>query len=488
MQAVPDPIAADQVRAWDDAAAVVVVGYGIAGACAALEARRAGADVLVIERASGAGGASALSSGIFYLGGGTPVQRACGYDDDAEEMYKFLIASTGAPDAALVRRYCERNVEHFGWLEEQGVAFERTSFPGKAVFLNTTECLFSTGSEKVWPYREFARPAPRGHKVARAGDDAGSQAMEALLGRCAEKGVRAAYDSQASHLVVAADGRVVGVRVRRAGSVVHVAARRGVILTTGGFNMNRDMLQEFTPQMTGNSEPLGVPYNDGAGIRLGASAGAATQAMDGVIATASFYPPGQLIKGILVNARGERFVAEDSYHGRTAQFIMEQPDYKAYLIVDADIFAYPELTDYSHHTLVDGWETIAEMEAGLALPQGSLQRTLADYNRDAARGCDSLYRKDPEWLKPLDAAPYAAFDVSFDKSTYLFLTLGGLKTNADGEVLTPSGAPVPGLYAAGACVSSIPQDGKGYASGLSLGPGSFFGRCAGRRAAAAIPL
>lgn len=484
MHAVPEVINASQVDKWDQSADVVIVGYGIAGACAALEARQAGAEVLVVERAGGAGGASALSSGIFYLGGGTPVQQACGYEDDADEMYKFLMASTNAPDAELVRRYCDGNVEHFGWLESQGVAFERTGFKGKAVFLNTTECLMSTGSEKVWPFRDVARPVARGHKVARAGDDAGSQAMEAILARCAEADVKAIYDSQVSALVIDAGGRVVGVRVRQAGSVIHVKARRGVILSTGGFNMNKDMLHEFAPQMTGNSEPLGIPYNDGAGIKLGVSAGGATQAMDGVIATASFYPPGQLIKGILVNAKGERFVAEDAYHGRTASFIMEQPGFTAHLVVDAEVFAYPELLDYSHHTLVDGWETVEEMEAGLKLPEGSLQHTLAEYNRHAAAGQDPLYYKHPEWVKPLNVGPYAAFDVSFNKSVYWFLTLGGLKTNAHGEVLTPSGQTVAGLYAAGACVSTIPQDGKGYASGLSLGPGSFFGRMAGRRAAA----
>ena len=485
MKAVPEVVAAAQVARWDDTADVIVVGYGIAGACAALEARRAGADVLVVERASGGGGASAVSSGIFYLGGGTPVQQAAGYDDNAEEMYKFLMSSTAAPDARLVRRYCDDCVEHFGWLESQGVQFERSYFPGKSVFLNTTECLMSTGSEKVWPYREIARPAPRGHKVARAGDDAGSQAMEAILARCAEAGVRAVYDTQVTGLVADAQGRIVGVCARRAGVERHLRARQGVLVATGGFNLNREMLQEYVPQMNGNSEPLGIPYNDGAGIKLGVSAGGATQAMDGVIATASFYPPAQLIKGILVNARGERFVAEDSYHGRTASFIMEQPDGTAYLILDSAIFAYPELTDYSHHTLVDGWETVEEMEAGLKLPKGSLRRTMDDYNRHAAHGQDPLFHKDPEWIKPLDAGPYAAFDVSFNRSTYLFITLGGLKTNADGEVLTPAGRPVEGLYAAGACVSSIPQDGKGYASGLSLGPGSFFGRCAGRRAASA---
>lgn len=488
MKAVPEILKAEQVSQWDDGADVLVVGLGIAGACAALEAHRAGAEVLVVERASGGGGASALSSGIFYLGGGTPVQQACGYEDDADELYKFLMASCNAPDGGLVRRFCDGSVEHFNWLEGEGVAFERTAYKGKSVFLNTTECLMSTGSEKVWPFRDVARPTSRGHKVARGGDNAGSQAMEALLARVSEAGIRARYDSQVTALVVDAEGHVVGLRSREAGVQVHIRARRGVILSTGGFNLNREMLEEFVPAVTGNSVPLGIPNNDGAGIKLGVSAGGATQAMDGVITTASFYPPAQLIKGILVNACGERFVAEDSYHGRTAGFIMEQPNYTAYLILDSEIFAYPELTDYSHHTLVDGWETVEEMEAGLKLPAGSLQRTLAEYNAHAAEGRDPLYFKHPDWLKPLNAGPYAAFDVSFDKSSYLFITLGGLKTNADGAVLGPDGKVVVGLYAAGACASSIAQDGKGYASGLSLGPGSFFGRCAGRHAATAPAL
>lgn len=483
MNAIPEVIESASVLHWNDTADVVIVGYGIAGACAALEAHREGSDVLVVERASAGGGASAVSSGIFYLGGGTPVQQAAGYDDSPDEMYKFLISITGAPDAHLVRLFCDNSVEHFNWLEMHGVQFERSYYAGKSVFLNTTECLMSTGSEKVWPYRDIARPAPRGHKVARAGDDAGSQAMEALLASCARSNIRATYDTQVTGLVMAKDGRVVGVRARKAGVDVYLQGTRGVILTTGGFNMNREMLEEYLPEMTGNSEPLGIPYNDGAGVKLGVSAGAAVQSMNGVIATASFYPPAQLIKGILVNARGERFVAEDSYHGRTAAHIIAQPEYKAYLILDAEIFAYPELTDYSHHSLVDGWETVEEMEAGLKLPEGSLTRTMEEYNRHAAEGSDPFFFKHTEWLKPLDVGPYAAFDVSFNKSTYLYITLGGLKINVDGEVLSEKGVPIPGLYAAGACTSMISQGGKDYASGLSLGPGSFFGRCAGRCAA-----
>ncbi len=474
----------EDVPSWDDTVDVLVVGYGVAGACAALEAHRAGAKVLVVERASGGGGAAAMSSGIYYLGGGTAVQKACGYEDTPEEMYKFLLASTGCPDASIVRSFCENSVAHFDWLEAQGLPFERTAFRGKAVYLHTTECLLSTGSESLWPYSEIAKPAPRGHKIAGVGENAGAVAMNALLATCAREGLPAICDSRVIGLVQNRESRVTGARIRQVGRMLHIRARAAVILATGNFTFNKDMIAKYIPQLL-ETGPLGVPNNDGLGTRLGMAAGAATQAMEGVIATASIYPPGQLIKGIIVNNRGERFVAEDSYHGRTADFVREQPEQVAYLILDSEIFAYPEMA-INGHTLIDGWETVAEMEAGLKLPAGSLQKTLADYNRHAADGCDPFLFKAQEWLKPLDRAPYAAFDISFNKSAYRFITLGGLRTNADAQVLTPRAVPIPGLYAAGACAAQIPQSGKGYASGMTLGPGSWFGRVAGRHAAAAL--
>lgn len=471
------------VPQFDDSADVIVIGYGIAGACAALEARRHGGDVLVVERASAGGGASALSSGLFYLGGGTAVQQACGYDDSADNMYRFMVASMGTENAAMIRRYCDDNVAHFDWLEAQGVPFERTSFKGKAVFLLTTEGLMSTGNEKVWPYREIAKPAPRGHQAAGEGESPGSIAMAALLARCDEEGVRASYDSQATALISDRDGRICGVRIRQAGRTLHYRADKGVVIATGGFSMNQAMVKQHLVNMSDTAEPLGTPHSDGSGIILGASAGAATDAMDGMIATASIYPPGQLIKGIIVNAQGQRFVAEDSYHGRTAAFIMEQPQQRAFLIVDADIFAYPEITS-ARHALIDGYDSVEEMERGLGMPENSLTKTLADYNDAARRGTDPLFYKHPEWLKPLDSGPWAAFDISFNHSIYLYMTLGGLRINANAEVLDISGQPIARLYAAGACTAHIPKSGKSYASGMSLGPGSYFGRVAGRSAMA----
>lgn len=475
-------VTADAVPVWHQEADVVIIGQGIAGTCAALEAHRTGASVLVVDRASGGGGASALSSGIFYLGGGTAVQEACGYEDDPDSLYDYLTASMDPLDSAQTYDFAMGAKAHFDWLEQQGVPFERSCFEGKAVYLETSECLLGTGNEKLWPYKNIAKPAPRGHKVAGTGENAGAVAMQALLARCVEEQVPTLYDTGISALVQDTEGRVVGVLGTRDKEQIAIRAHRGVIIATGGFNYNPEMVAQYFPTLSPTAEPLGTPHNTGEGVLMGEAAGAATAGMEGLIATASIYPPAQLIKGIIVNKDGARFVAEDSYHGRTAAFIMEQRDQAAYLIVDNEIFAYPEIPS-AHHRLIDGWDTIEEMEAGLGLPPQSLVATMAQYNADAAEGVDRYLHKDPAWLKPLDQGPYAAFDISFRESVYLYITLGGLRTNRHGQALDGDGHPIPGLYAAGACSAHIPRDGKSYCSGMSLAPGSFFGRVAGRHAA-----
>jgi len=127
------------IPTWDRSADVVIVGYGIAGACAALEAHRVGAEVMMVERASGGGGTSALSSGLFYLGGGTALQNACGVLDDPQSMYRFLLASTSVSDPELLRTFTDRSVEHFDWLEAQGIPFERSYYRGKSMCPASTD-------------------------------------------------------------------------------------------------------------------------------------------------------------------------------------------------------------------------------------------------------------------------------------------------------------------------------------------------------------
>jgi 3-oxo-5alpha-steroid 4-dehydrogenase len=474
--AVPDVIPAADLPADVPSYDVVVVGFGIAGGCAALEAARAGASVLLLEKAAVHGGTSSMSGGHFYLGGGTAVQRATGQEDSADEMYKYLVAVSKEPEPDKIRVYCDDSVEHFDWLESLGFEFERSYYPEKAVIQPGTQGLMFTGNEKVWPYREQARPAPRGHKVPVPGDTEGTRiVMDLLRERVEEAGVTVRYETGVTNLVTAGSGEVVGVAWRSFDETGFVAAP-AVVVAAGGFVMNPDMVAEHTPALGSKLFTLGSTYDDGLGIRLGQSVGAELKHMNEPFITAPLYPPSVLVKGLLVNQEGKRFVAEDSYHSRTSQFVLAQPGSAAYLIVDSEHVEYPKMPLVP---LLDGYETVAEMAAALDIPEATLQETLDRYNSHAARGEDPDFHKAAEWLAPQSVGPWAVFDVRLGHALYAGFTLGGIRVSVDGEVRRPDGSVVPGLYAAGACASNLAQDGKGYCSGTQLGEGSYFGRRAG---------
>jgi 3-oxo-5alpha-steroid 4-dehydrogenase len=343
-----------------------------------------------------------------------------------------------------------------------------------------TEGLMYTGNEKVWPFLEQAVPAPRGHKVPVPGDTGGaSMVVDLLLKRATSLGVQIRYETGATALITDKSGAVTGVTWKQFSDTGAIRAK-SVIIAAGGFVMNPDMVATYTPKLAEKPFVLGNSYDDGLGIRMGVSVGGATQHMDQIFITAPAYPPSILLTGIIVNKLGQRFVAEDSYHSRTSGFVMEQPDSAAFLIVDEAHLKPPEVPLIP---LIDGWETVPEMEAALGIPQGNLVATLDRYNTYAARGEDPDFHKQPDYLAPQDKGPWGAYDLSLGKAMYAGFTVGGLATSVDGQVLREDGTPIAGLYAVGACASNIAQDGKGYASGTQLGEGSFFGRRAGEHAA-----
>ena len=465
---------------------VVVVGFGISGACAALEAARSGARTLILERAAVHGGTSAMSGGHFYLGGGTAVQQATGHDDSPAEMEKYLVAVSDDPDVEKIHAYCVDSVEHFTWLENLGFSFERSYYPEKAVVQPETQGLMYTGNEKVWPFNTVATPAPRGHKVPVPGDTGGAaMVIELLVKRLDELGVEVRYETGGRQLIVDDDGVVAGVSWRTTDSAQSVKdghVRAGaVVIAAGGFVMNTEMVAEHVPWLAEKPYVLGNTHDDGLGLRMGVSAGAALRHMDKAFCTAPIYPPAILLTGLAVNSRGDRFVAEDSYHSRTSAFVLEQPDSTAYLIVDEAHLKRPRMPLVP---FVDGYETVAEMAEALGIPADRLQASLDRYNENAARGEDPDFHKSSEYLAPQDHGPWAVFDLSLGKAMYAGFTMGSMATSLDGEVLDDSGAVIPGLYAAGACAANIAQDSKSYASGTQLGEGSYFGRRAGRHAAA----
>ena len=486
---LPETVDATSVVDWSDDFDVVVVGFGIAGGCAAVSAAAAGARVLVLERAAAAGGTTSMAGGHFYLGGGTAVQQATGHEDSADEMYEYLVAVSQEPDHAKIRAYSDESVEHFNWLEALGFEFERSYWKGKVVVPPGTEGLSYTGNEKVWPFCEQAKPAPRGHSVPVPGELGGaSMVIDLLVKRADELGVTIRYETGATNLIVD-DGAVTGVRWKNF-DVTGSARAGAVVIAAGGFAMNPDMVAEHTPALAqqrktkhhGMVAPyiLGNPHDDGLGIGLGVSAGGVATNLDGLFITAAAYPPEILLTGVIVNNQGQRFVAEDSYHSRTSAFVLEQPDQQAYLVVDEAHMQMPEMPLIK---FIDGWETVADMESALGIPAGNLAATLDRYNANALNHEDPDFHKQSEYVAAQDTGPWAAFDLSLGVAMYSGFTMGGLKVSIDGEVQRPDGSVVPGLYAAGACASNIAQDGKGYASGTQLGEGSFFGRRAGTHAA-----
>lgn len=466
------------VAAWDAEADVIVVGFGGAGAGAAREADAAGAEVLVLERASGGGGTTALSTGQIYLGGGTPIQKACGFDDSPEEMCKYLLAACGpGADEAKIRLYAAESVAHFAWLAAHGVPF-KPSYYGEGSYTPTDDCLSYSGSELAWPYRELAKPAPRGHTVQQDGIEAGGRLMRALVAAVAATPVRVECDTLVETLVVDDGRRVVGVVAKVDGAERCYGARRGVILAAGGFINNKAMVERYAPLLRKCRFRAASDGDDGRGIRMGMGAGGDAIRMDVGCIVLPFTVPKGLLRGIFVNRRGQRFVAEDLYQTVVGERALLGENGEVFLILDDATFERP----FPPTELAAVEDTIADLERALDCPTGSLQHTVAYYNEHAARGEDPLFHKAADHLVPLVKPPFAALDYRPEAALYTVFTLGGLHTTVDGEVVTADGEIVPGLYAAGRTTSGLAA--QGYSSGLSIADATFFGRRAGRAAAA----
>jgi len=463
-----------------------VVGLGAAGACAAIEAARAGARVLVAEKASFGGGTTSMSGGVLYCGGGTPIQRACGFEDSVEDMRAYLMAAGGSePDEAKIDLYCRGSVAHFDWLASLGVPFKPRFWPEYAE-PSTDDGLYFSGCEHTQPFRAIARPAPRGHVVqaeGSAGDpttiNAGRILMDRLEAAARDARAELLFEAGLSALVTGEEDVVVGAVLEVCGEERWVGTSGGVVIATGGFVGNREMLERFAPRGL-ELLPLAGAHDDGDGIRIGQAVGADAIHMDALAFMCPVLEPHPFVQGILFDAKGERFVSEDANHKRIAERCLVGRGGRMYLLVDDAIFRRPRFPK----ELVAVGDSIEALEKELRfLPPGALRKTVEAYNANAGRGTDPILGKLPENLRPLDRSPFGVFDCSLGgEQPFLTFTLGGLRTAATGEVLDPRGEAIPGLFAAGRATSCLSAT-NCFTSGIQLGEGTFFGRLAGRSAA-----
>ena len=524
---------------WDIEADVVVVGFGAAGACAALEAAARGCDVVLLDRFSG-GGATALSGGVIYAGGGTAWQRAAGVTDSAEAMFAYLSTEAGdAVSLATLREFCDGSADMLDWLAGHGVPFEGSLCPDKTSYPSNRHYLYYSGSELS--ASAVAAPAPRGHRVRGRGTS-GTVLFARLARAVAGSGAKVLQQTTASSLVTDSTGRVVGVECRtlrgapawaraghrvlhrwsakpylyapklgrllhrpvawlerRSGRPLRVAARRGVVLAAGGFVANRPMLRGHAPAYRGGL-PLGTPGDDGSGIRLGTAAGGDTAFLDRVSVWRFLSPPPALLTGILVDRAGRRVCNESRYGAAIGDAVMTKGKGQAWLLADRATVALarrqlrgPALW----FQRFQGWylltaarvsaPTVAGVAAQAGIDPAGLAATVQAYNAAAAEGNADPAGKPAELVRAQDQPPFSLIDCSVrPRLAYPapMLTLGGLVVaEGTGQVCRADGTPVPGLYAAGRTAVGLCS--HSYVSGLSLAVCVFSGRRAGRDAAAA---
>lgn len=520
---------------------MLVVGFGAAGACAAIEAASAGASVIVTDRFGG-GGASAKSGGVVYAGGGTRFQKAAGYDDSPEAMYEYLCKEVGeAVEASTLRDFCEHSVEMIEWLAAHNVGFDSTVPPCKTSYPTDGYYLYFSGNETVKEYAGKYPPAPRGHRVKGAGLS-GAMLFRALRKSVHAVGARVMLQSSVRRLAVdTRSGAVIGAELwrfekdsraarrhrrlnrwaeqmsypapaisdilrRRVLSLElaearprMVRARAGVILSTGGFIFNRELVERYASKYLRNFR-LGTSGCDGSAIRLGQSVGGEAARLERVSAWRFINPPLAWARGMIVDSSGARFCNEEVYGARLGYEMCEHHEGKAWLVIDSTIRreavrealfgglwgfqSVPALVLTFVGTKRAG--SIENLARRISADKSALRQSWQSYN-DVARSCDDPLGKSCDLLRPLETPPFYALDISVDKRVFpcAALTLGGLLVDQTcGAVRTVNGGTVSRLYAAGRAAVGIASN--NYVSGLALADCIWSGRRAGRSAAALI--
>ncbi len=551
----PERVGSLDDLATAETADLVVVGLGGAGVSAAMQGLELGLDVAAVDRYEG-GGSSAANGGVFYAGGGTAIQREAGVEDTPEEMYKYLKLEVGdvVGDATL-RAFCEQSVETVDWLIGHGARFnsklwkEKTSYPPLDCFL------YHPDSSLAAPYAKHARPAARGHRGhttnGKKAWGLGGAIYDPLRDAALRAGLRFHRHAEATRLAVDARGRVCGVRIlqipegsaealrfsryianaakwlaalppsfpmaaltfaigrwylRKAQKLEAshrearwIGARRGVVISAGGFIMNPPMVQHFAPRYA-SGLPNGTLGDNGSGIVLGASAGGDVGLMNRISAWRFINPPKAWAQGMLINQRGERFVNETLYGASLGDAIVEKQGGKAWILLDArlraDAFRQardPKIVPFQRDVAILNLlfnavraPTLDALAEKVGFDAGVLRDSVDRYNRSARGESEDPFEKRTEEMAPIETGPFYAIDASIDSRLLPMatMTVGGLRVEeTSGRVLDASDAPIEGLYAAGRAAIGLCSN--IYVSGLSYADCVFSGRRAARHAAGA---
>lgn len=467
---------------WD----LIVVGGGTAGLPAALFAARRGAKVLLLEKASQIGGTLWFSGGQMSAAG-TRLQAAKGIEDSpAQHLADIMRISRGTANADVVRLAVENAAGTVDWLESKGYQIA-SAFPVDA-----------TGHE---PYsrRRVVGAEDRGLAILHVLEKELASAPATL---------QLQTDTNVVEPILDRKGAVVGVVATDAAGVRRDHRAPHVVLASGGYMANPGLFQRLNgiPQY----RAAGWPHNSGAGIEIGLAAGGWTRGREnylcdiGSIPATIDGPSGELARSIhhperrppweiAVNARGERFLAEDTPSVDTRErALLGQPDHRYWLVFDEEILrrapalvhsAPPGKTaDWSRDDLIEAFgglpafsaaPTLAELAARTGIDAAGLEQTVARYNAAQAAGNDALGRR--HMPLPIVRPPFYA--IRHQGGT--LIGVAGLAVDPSLRVMRQDGSPVKGLYAAGELLGNGTLSGQAFCAGMMVTPALSLGRWLG---------
>lgn len=457
---------------WHQQTDVLVVGGGFAGHCTAIEAARAGADVLLLEKMPEAGGSTVLSAG-FLAFAGTDLQAAEGLEDSTELLGNDLrAAGKGECDEALLQIYLDRQMETFHWLRENGVVF-------RSVHLSS------------------GHSVPRAHMTDPVELIAVMARVAAATGR-----VATVFEAGAEELIRDPEtGDVTGLVATVGGERQNIRARRAVVLASGGFTRSEELLHLFVPHQS-NAMRYGGKGNSGDGLRMAWALGAGLRHTAYVKGTFGLHPHAATHDGrdwtklavyrggIAVNKSAQRYVDESYSYKLLGDAVIQQEDGIAYQIFDQGIYdqASPGVAPFDfpeakRRGLLLEADTLEDLAGKVGLDPSALKATVERYNGFVDKGCDEDFGRDGLSnhygdLVRIERPPFYAYP----SRSAIIATYCGLTVDTETRVIDVFGRPIGRLFATGELMGGF--HGVAYMTGSSLGKCAIFGRITGREAAA----
>jgi flavocytochrome c len=417
---------------------VVIVGGGGAGLVAAIQASKLGARVVVLEKTEALGGNTNIAGGN-YAAVDPERQRASGITaQDSVELHIKDVLSIGQYQAnpALVDILCRNALPGLEFLESVGVEFEPTV------------------------YLVIGSSVPRSHHNK---ESSGGYMIAQLQKYIENDGNITVYTNTPAVSLIQENGRVSGVQAQgKDGKTYEVRGSRGVILATGGYYGNKELIMKYNSNVHPENPPYGVLDNTGDGLLMAEALGARLVNMNLVqmMGLSSYALPPRHKGGtgniIVINQNGERFVAEDAPHDfQTYEEIYKQPGDYIYTIFDQKtVNAGGNSSALDAEIARGSWfraGTLQELAAKVDVPPDALSAAINEFNAAVAAERDKFGRTNFSGGR-IDTPPYYISKKIYPQLRY---SLGGLDINARTQVLDLQGQVIPGLYAAGEVVGAI---------------------------------